>query len=327
LEQSLNTLLEVPSFQAPWTDKMILTAGLPSLNYSEAWNLELRRAQSAEETENTFTFGSVSGETWHDIVVENGQRFQDWLIRIGFYQAKCKLMILDTTDPSAILPVLLLRNTENLVIFAVTADASSNSIEQNASYVTLAHVEKQRMPIITCAKSLIENFPLYIEDIDLRVNTDALTEVIHLLAGFMEDLIDVVNRDLKLGVWSHRLSACFSASDIVYSNPGIVLSLQQENLEDLKREDILTSYLFGKANEEQQEGLAAAFFKQFSDKKKRLLNKGVRFSEKKSLYKLYDLLVLLGVKELNYSDIEAGYQLVASRNSDLGVKTDDENPV
>lgn len=306
---------------------MILTAGLPNLNYGGAWNLEVGRAQTAEENESTFILGSVSGETWHDIVVENGQRFQDWLIKTGFYQAKSKIIILDTTDPSAILPAFLLRNTENLVIFAVTADALSNSIEQNTSYVMLAHFEKQKMPVITCTKSLIENFPLYIEDLDLRVNTDALTEVLHLLADFMEDLIDVVNRDLKFGVWSHRLSACFSASDIVYPNPGIVLSFLQENLEDLKREDILTAYLFGKADEEQQETLTNAFLKQFSDKKKRFLNKGVKFADKRSLYKLYDLLILLGVKGLNYSDVEPGYQLIASRNSDLGVKIDNENPV
>jgi len=322
LEKSLDTLSDIPEFQAPWTDTMILTVGLPSPIEANAWHLQVKPAESPQETEQEFTFKSVSGETWHDIATENQQRFQQWLTNTGFYQAKYKFIITDTTNPSAVLPILSLKNSENLAIFALTADAQANSLEQNTSYVALDYIKKKKMPLINCPKSLLENLTSCIED-NLTVNTDTLNVVTTFLIGFLRDLIDIMNRDSKLGVWSHTFTACFSASDLVYSNPSVALSMQQETFGSLKREDIHTAYLFGRADQNQQEVLRKAFGKQFSDKKARLLNKGVTFSDKQSTYRLYDLLLLLGVKELNLTDIETGYNLVASRNADLGVKADE----
>jgi hypothetical protein len=321
LERSLSALVELPAFQVSWESTTILTVGLPSLNRGEACNLKIQDGEKAQESENTFTYEAISGETWHDVLVKNEIRFEKWISNTGFYHAKYKYVIVDTTDPVAVLVTLTLRGVENLVIFAVSADETSNSLEQNTSYVALSFIKKKKLPVIAVSKSYLEKLPFFIEDVELTVNTDSFSELLSFFASSISELVDVVNRDLKFGVWSHALSAVLSASDLVYTKPDVAIALQQKHaLAEIPFNDTQTACLFGRADKSQHEGLVNAFKKQFDDGNYRLVNKDIRLFEKRTNYKLYDLLLLLGIKDLNFKNIERGYQLVASKNPDLGVK-------
>jgi hypothetical protein len=322
LEGSLAAFVEVPAFEVQWESTMILTVGLPSPLGSDCCNLSIQSGEKAAETETSFTFALRLGETWHDVLVKNLVRFEKWLGSTGFYHAKYKFVIADTTSPMAVLVASALKSVENLAVFAVTADESSNSLEQNTSFVALSFIEKKKLPVIVVSKSYIDELPFLIQDVELTVNTDSLGELLSFFVSSMSDLIDVVNRDLKFGVWSHSLSAVFSGSDLVYAKPDIAIAIQQKQaLANIPSREAQTAYMFGRADKQLHDELTDAFKMQFNDGVYRLVNKDIRLFDKRSNYKLYDLLLLLGLKGLDFKNIEKGYQLVASKNPDLGVQS------
>jgi hypothetical protein len=252
----------------------------------------------------------------------NDDRFRKWINSTGFGHTKYKFVAVDTTDPLSVLAVSGLDNFENMVVLALIADSSSTPMSQNTSYVTLKLIEKKKLPVIVVSKDYISDMPFFIEDTTMTINTDPLSEINSLFVSCVSHLIDFVARDLKLGIAPHCLSAVLSASDMVYESPEIALSLLQRQTSLCVDSDHLqTAYLFGRADKSVHEDLSSAFKKRFNNRKSRLLNSGVKLIEKQSAYRLYDLVILFGIKEVDLGALEKGYNLVASKNPDLKVKS------
>ena len=322
LEKLFNNLVELPMFQYSWNDTTILTMGSSARSFPNACCLRVQYGDKPEDNEDLFVCKSAPGETWYDVWIKNRPRFERWIGNTGFYKAKFKFVVVDTTDPLAVLTLLSLQSVENLVVFAVMADDSSNALEQNTSYVACTSIEKKKFPVIACTKKQIEDTPFFLEDVELNVNTDALSEVVSWFALALKDLIDVINRDLRLSVWAHYFSAVFSASSIVYSKPETAIELQKKQVHSqMVLSDAQTIYLFGRADKSLHDDLGNAFKKQFNGGKTRLSNIDVLMYDRHTRYKLYDLVLLFGVQDLNFKALESGYQLIASKNSDLRVKT------
>ena len=325
LKESLGDLLETPQFTFPWEQTATLSFGQAFQKYENAYNVQLIAGDEDNDTVDLFAIRHVSGDTWFDVLKNNSERFRRWLDNTGFSRAQYKFIAIDTTDPLAVLTVSGLGNLENAVILALIADGSSNPVSQNTSYVTLKLIKMKKLPVIVVSKDYINDLPFFVEDVALTINTDSLNEISSLFVSCMDSLIDFITRDLKLGVTSHCLSAVLSASDMVYGSPETALALQQKQASvEVDQNDIQTAYLFGRTEKAIHEDLALAFKKQFDGRRSRLLTSDVRFYEKRSSHSaraLYDLVILLGVKEFDLGTLERGYNLVASKNSDLKLKS------
>jgi hypothetical protein len=319
LASSLDELSELPDFQVSWEDTIVLGVGINLSSFTNVHNLLIKKGDQAEEDESSFTVKSQAGETWADALAENGVRFENWIKKTGFYKAKYRFIAADTTDVLAPLVLRHITYEDNTLVFALSADEASNSLQQNTSYVALSALKNNKIPNITCSTRFVEDLPFFIEDRGLTFN-DACEETTTLLISNISDIIDIAQRDQRLGVLSHNFSSIFSASDSVYSKPETAISIQRKQIHQLvKPEDIQTAYILAWAEPSRYELLTRAFNKVFGDNKNRLVNMDIKTFEKTSQFKLYDLVLIVGVKELDLKNLESGYKLVVSKNPDLGV--------
>lgn len=321
LASSLTHLNVLPRFESSWKSIVLLSVGFPPIADPNAVNFQVQNGEKPDETEFAFVSKTVSGETWSEVLAGNRSRFEKWIANTGFYKFKYKFVLVDTTDSLGVLTLLSLKNTQNLVVFAVSADDASNAMEQNASYISLSAIDKKKLPVILCLRKQIEDSPFCLEDTNLTVNTDIVTEVASWFISSLKDLTDAINKDLRLGIWSHLFSSVFSASNIVYPKAETIIAIQHKQIQQRTlMNDAQTAYLFARASAGFHEELTNAFEKQFSNSKTQLANKDVFLSEKQSKYNLYDIIMLMGTQSLDIKPIERGYSLIASKNADLKVK-------
>ncbi|MEM2129696.1 MAG: hypothetical protein QXZ70_03755 [Candidatus Bathyarchaeia archaeon] len=319
LEVSLEELSEFPEVSVPWKESCVLTLGFPEPLMNDAHIIQIEKGDNIEENESLFRVKIEGGKTWSEIVVENKDRFKKWVRRTGFYCAKRKLVVIDTTDVLSPLLLQELSDAGNMLVVALSADESSNALEQNISYVAMSALKQKRLPTIICPKSYVDEMPFFVEDKEL-IFRNAFEEVIIFFVSALCDLITMIKVNQRLGVYFHYFYTIFSASDMVYPKPENAISFQLKQIQHVvKQKDIQTAHLLGRAEIGRHENLIKAFKKVFREDKDRLVNMSIRLFEKNSEYGLYDLVLILGVNEIYLSNIERGYQLIASKNPNLRV--------
>jgi hypothetical protein len=323
LQDGLKRLSMIPEYKVNWDEVSILTVGL---RYPPRDGVCVLCAEGGEEnttSETEFTVKTVLGETWHDIVRHERSRFNSWLSNTGFFKAKYKLILLDTTDPLAILTIQALRDIRQVGVFAIVGDESSNSLEANTSYVAMSLLQKKRLPTIVCSKTYVEDISIFAEDMGLVIGERAFNHVISLLTSFINYFMDVITRDSKLGVQTHYLSAIFSASDLVYPKPDSAIHLQHEEVNILTNpDDIKSAYLFSLAESRRHESIASAF--QIEFRESQLFDRASKAINKTTEMGLYDMVLLVGAKGFDFQPLSAGYNQIIEMNGSLKVPENDD---
>ena len=323
LQDGLKRLSMIPEFKVNWEEVSILTVGLP---YVPRDGICVLYAQSGDENTNNetkFTVKTMLGETWYDIIKHERSRFNTWLSKTGFFKAKYKIILIDTTDPLAILTIQALHDIHQVAIFAVVGDQSSNSLEANTSYVAMSLIQKKRLPTIVCSKTYVRNLAIFAEDMGLVTGEYAFNHIIMLLISFINYFIDVITRDSKLGVQTHYFSAIFSASDLVYPTPNSAIHLQHEEVQSLtNQEEIKSAYLFSLAETRRHESIASAF--QLDFRESQLLDRASKAINKTSNRGLYDMVLLIGAKVFDFKPLAAGYNQIIEMNNLLKVPENDD---
>ena len=160
----------------------------------------------------------------------------------------------------------------------------------------------------------------FTEDRGFATDADALSRLLESLLGAADDLMDLLERDLKLGIKIHCLSAIVAGSKTVYGIATNAFMAQSYGLSMGAKPDeyqTVHSLVFSRG---ESKGEFEKSFGVFRNRKfKGALNAEFRFHETAS--PLYDLVTIYGMRtDTSLQDIAAGYQAIVGSMPELSVE-------
>ncbi len=193
-------------------------------------------------------------------------------------------------------------------------------MEQNTSYVALKLALNKGLPVIALTEGFEREMLFFTEDRGFATGGDAMSRLLAPLLEAADDLMDLLERDLKLGIKLHCLSAIVAGSKSVFGAVTNALVAQSYNVSlETKPEEYQTvhSLVFStKDNESEFEKSFAAFRNR---KFKGALSAELRFHQTTS--PLYDLLTIFGLKgDSSLQAIASGYEAIVRSVPELTVE-------
>jgi hypothetical protein len=272
------------------------------------------------ETPRVFQVANIRGGTWLDFRKLYLDKLKRWMSLVGIGKSSDGLIVVDTTSPMSVAALSALPDLDHRAIIAVAADPESTPIEQNTSYAALSLALRRETPIIAISETFFKEMLYFTEDGGFQTNDDALARLLAPLLSHAGDLMDLLERDLKLGIKMHCMSAIVSGSKSVYGTATNAFMAQSYNVSlgeipsDYKT---VHSLVFSPKSEESEFEKGFGVFR--SRKFKGALSAELRFHE--STQPLYDLITLYGVgEEAALQNIAGGYEAIVRNVPELGIE-------
>ncbi len=317
---SIGRLGALPKVEPNYGKVTVLTVGCPGLSLKADYVGEITTGQEDRRTWRAFQAASIRGGSWLDFQKKYLEQLRRWMKLVGVDKSTDRVVVVDTTKPISVLALSALSNLERTVVIAVAADPQSTPVEQNNSYVALSLALKKGLPVIALSQSFEREMMYFTEARGFATSEDAVSRLLEPLLEAADDLMDLLEGDLRLGIKMHSLSAIVAGSKSVYGNATNAFMAQSYNVSiGAKQEDCQTVHSLVFSPKEAESEFEKSFGVFRNRKFKGALNAELRFHETSS--PLYDILTICGLKDgSSLQSIAAGYEAITKSMPELSVE-------
>ena len=316
---SVEDLRGLPKVQPDYGKVSVLTVESPRLSLKADYVGEIVSGQAELETATTFQAEAIRGGSWLDFQRKYLQDLRRWMALVGMGKSTDKFLVINTTKPISVVAISALPKLEHTAVIAVVADEESTPMEQNTSYVALTLALKKGLPVIALSEGFEREMLFFTEDRGFAAGGDAMSRLLAPLLEAADDLIDLLERDLKLGIKLHCLSAIIAGSKSVFGIVTNALVAQSYNVSlGTKSEEYQTVHSLVFSTRETESEFEKSFAAFRNRKFKGALSAELRFHETTS--PLYDLLTVCGLKgDTSLQSIAGGYEAIVRSVPELSV--------
>ncbi len=315
--EPVGELRSLPRVVPDYGKVSILTVGYPGLSPKADSVGEISAGPAYLKTSKAFHVASIRRGRWLDFREKYLNDLRRWMALVGIDKATDRLLVVDTTDPLSVLALSALPKVERTAVIAVTADHDSTPVEQNTSYVALSLALKKGLPIIALSETFEREMLYFTEDSGFATGPSAMSRLLDPLLGAADDLMDLLERDLKLGIKMHCMSAIVAGSKEVYGIATNAFMAQSYNFSlEAKPDEYQTVHSLVFARKE-AEGEFEKSFGVFRNRRfKGALSAELRFRETTS--PLYDMMTICGLRgEASLQDLAGGYEAIVKSMPEL----------
>lgn len=319
-KDSIDDLKNLPFVKPDYGKVAVLSVGYPGLTLKSGFLGEVGTAQEEARTATSFQAAAIRGGTWLDFQNKCLKDLRRWMALIGIDKSTERFLVTDMTKPISVAAISALPKGEHTAVIAVTADRDSTPVEQNTSYVALSLALKKGLPVIALSKTFEREMLFFTEDKGFAAGPQAMSRLLEPMLDASSDVMDLLEKDVRLGIRLHSLSAIMSGSKNVYGGAANAFLAQSYNFSIPARPDehqTLHSLVFS------SKATGAEFEKSFgafrNRKYKGALDAELRLHETSS--PVYDLVTICGLKnETTLQSIAGGYEAVVKSVPELTVE-------
>jgi hypothetical protein len=318
-KESIGELRSLPRVSPDYGKVSILTVGYPGLAPKADYVGEISTGPADLRSSTAFQVASIRGGSWLDYRKKHLKEMQRWMALVGFDKSTDRLLLVDTTDPLSVVALSALPKLDHSAVIAVAADQDSTPVEQNTSYVALSLALNKGLPIIALSESFEREMLYFTEDRGFATGGDAMSRLLGPLLTGIDDLMDLLEKDLRLGIKMHSISAIVAGSKNVYGIATNAFTAQSYNFSlGARLDDCQTIHSLVFAQPE-TEGEFERSFGVFRNRKfKGALSAELRFRETTS--PLYDVMTICGLRgDASLQGIAAGYEAIVRSMPDLNM--------
>jgi hypothetical protein len=317
---AVEELVTLPKVEPYYGKVAVIAAAYPKLELKADYVGEISVGASDLQSPNGFQVASIRGGSWLDYNNKHLLSLRRWMTLIGIGKSTDRFLVVDATDPLSVLTLTALPPLEHTAVIAVVADQESTPVEQNTSYVALSLALKKGLPVIALSETFEREMQYFTEDKGFATKGDALSMLLAPLLGAADDLMDLLERDLSLGIKVHCLSAILAGSKSVYGTATNAFMAQSYDLSmaaKLEQYQTVHSLAFSRSEAKGEFEKSFAVFR--NRRFKGALNAEFRFREKDS--PVYDLVTIYGISsEASLQDMTAGYQAIVQSMPQLSAE-------
>ena len=197
---SMEELRVLPKIVPDYGKISVITVGYPGLSLKADYVGRVSAGQTELKTSTAFEVASIRGASWLDFNKKYLGELRRWLTLVGIGKTTDRFLVVDTTNPLSVLVLSALPNVEHTAVLAVTADGDSTPMEQNTSYVALSLALKKGLPVVVLSETFQREMLYFTEDRGFAAKADALSRLLQPLLAAADDLMDLLERDIKLGI-------------------------------------------------------------------------------------------------------------------------------
>jgi hypothetical protein len=317
---SMEELRPLPKVEPHYGNIAVISVGYPRLSLSADYVAEISAGPADLKTSTAFEVASIRGGGWLDFNKKYLHEMRRWMALVGIGKSTDRFLVVNTTDPLSVLVLSALPKLEHTAVIAVVADQDSTPVEQNTSYVALSLALGKGLPVIALSETFEGQMLYFTEDKGFATGAEAVSRLLESLLSAVDDLMDLLERDLRLGIKMHCLSAILAGSRNVYGIATNAFMAQSYNASmGAKPEEYQTVHSIVFARRE-SEGEFEKSFGLFRNRKfKGALNAEFRFREAAS--QLYDLVTIYGMSnDVALQSIASGYQAIVENMPELSVE-------
>ncbi len=317
---SLEQLRSLPKVVPDYGKVSVLAIGYPGLSIKADYVGRISAGQSDLKTSTTFRAGAIRGGTWLDLQKKYLKALRRWMALVGVGKTTDKFLVVDTTEPISVLAISALPELEHVAVIAVTADQESTPAEQNTSYVALSVALKKGLPVIALTETFEREMIYFTEDRGFATGADAMSKLLEPMLAGADDVMDLLEKDLKLGIKMHCLSAVVAGAKSVYGTPTNAFMAQSYNVSmGARPEEFQTVHSLVFSQKETESEFAKSFGAFRNKKFKSVLSAELRFHERAS--PLYDVLTICGIRgDASLQGIAGGYEAIVGSVPELSIE-------
>jgi hypothetical protein len=317
---AVDELKALPRVSPDYGKVSILTVGYPGLSTRADYVGAISVGPADLKSSTEFQVAGIRGGTWLDYQKAYLKDLLRWMNLVGIGKATDRLLVVDTTDPLSVLALSALPKLDRTAVVAVAADQDSTPVEQNTSYVALSLALKRGLPIIALSETFDREMLYFTDESGLATGADAMSRMLDPLLVAADDLMDLLERDLKLGIKMHCMSAIVAGSKEVYGIATNAFMAQSYNFSlDAKPDVYQTVHSMVFARKETKGEFEKSFGVFRNRKFKGALSAELRFRETAS--PLYDMITFYGMNgDASLQGISGGYQAIVGSMQELSAE-------
>jgi hypothetical protein len=311
---------KLPKVEPTYGKVSVITAGFPKLSVRADYMGAVSAGQSALQTPTAFQVATIRGGSWLEYNKEHLQGLRRWMKLVGVDKSTDRFVVVDATDPLSVLTLTALPTLSHTAVIAVVADEGSTPVEQNTSYVALSLALKKGFPVIALNETFEGEMMYFTEDKGFATGGDAVSRLLDPLLGAADDLMDLLERDMRLGIKAHCLSAVVAGSKGVYGTATNALMAQSYDLSMGGQPDQYQTVHCMVFSRGDSMGEFEKSFGVFRNRKfKGALSAEFRFRETES--PLYDLVTIYGMSsEASLQGMATGYNAIVQSMPELSAE-------
>jgi hypothetical protein len=319
--ESVEGLRSLPKVEPDYGKVSVLSVGYPGLSLQVDFVGEVSVGQADLKTSTGFQAAGIRGGSWLDFQKKYSNELRRWMALVGMAKSTDRFLVVDTTSPLSVLALSVFPELERTAVIAIAADQDSTPVEQNTSYVALSLALKKRLPIIGISETFEREMLYFTEDRGFATKADAMSRLLEPLLGATDDLMDLLERDMKLGIKMHCLSAIVAGSKSVYGVAANAFLAQSYNLSMGTRDDEFQTIHSLAFSTSENEGEFEKSFGVFRNKRfKGALSAEFRFHDTASP-PLFDLVTVYGTKsDASLQGISGGYEAIVGSMPELNAE-------
>jgi len=320
--EATSALLDLPSVQPNFGKTASFYVGMPPAPSEGGYSIVASAGDAPKETKGEFVVPKVQGGTWHDFYSKSTDELSRWLGIVAFGESTYKFLFADAADPLSVLAVSALPQSGQTAMVAMTADAESTPIEQNASYVAVSAALRRGFQVLAVPRYLAKQILVEDEAGESSSLSGSFARVVDGLLGLRDELMDLLERDRHIGVGFHLLLPVLSGSLQVYGKGANVFAVQGYQLpKSVELGEVKTVHTLVACEKDLRTEFEEGF-SQFRNKAvKAALSAECRVKERPD-HGSFDLFTLVGLDETSIlRESEDGYKAVAKRAPALKVES------
>ena len=294
---SVAELRELPIVEPNYGKISVISVGRPGLSLKADYVGEIVAGQSDQRTWRSFQAPSYTRRQLARLSKKVPRRTETVDEADRRRQVDGQVLVVDTTKPISVLAISALPSLQHAVVIAVTADQHSTPVEQNNELRRAFARSEERPPDNRpLARPSRERCCISPKTEDSRAASDALSRLLEPLIESADDLMDLLESDLKLGIKMHSLSAIIAGSKTVYGTTTNAFMAQSYNVSiGAKQEDCQTVHSLVFSAKETEAEFQKSFGVFRNRKFKGALSAELRFHEAAS--PLYDIMTICGMRQ------------------------------
>jgi hypothetical protein len=317
---SVNDLRLLPKVTPDYGHIAILTVGYRGLSLAADYIGEISSGDTDAKTSTNFQVANIRGGSWLDLQKKYQDDLRRWIALVGVDKSTDKFLVVNTTNPLSVLALSSLPKLEHTAVIAVAADQDSTPVEQNTSYVAISLALKRGLPVVALSDTFEKEMLYFTENRGFVARADAMSRLLQTLLGAADDLMDLLEKDRRLGIKLHCLSAVVAGSKTVFGVVTNAFTAQAYNASiGAKPEGYQTVHSLVFSDEESRPEFEKSFGVYRNRKFKGAISAELRFHENGS--QLYDMITIYGLKDEAFLEtIAHGYQAIVGSLPELNAE-------
>lgn len=297
-KQPTTALLELPKVEPAFEKVSVMAVGWSVPPMEGVASSQIRVAENESQSVSSFALKRSEGASWIDFYRKYLGSLRVWMKAVAFDRSRYSVLVVDTTVPESVVAIAALPWSKNTFVLAIVADKNSTLLEQSTSFVAVRMALDHKLPVVAITTSYADEAMSYTEEDGLAVRRQALAPIVSVLVSAIDEVVDDLGRDAKVGILEHCLSTVLAGSDRVYAGVDDALAAQEHNLSiDAAQGETSTVYLTAFAPSQSQARLEAGFAKYRRERLTGAVNAGVHIHPRQGRADLFDLLFIYGLKE------------------------------